>query len=198
MAFVFRPRRNVSLMGICRPALFVLAPAVALLLACGKQANSGAATAQGTANSYAIAGPRPTTSYRFVKPPIVVWARHRPNPGQNIEYYIIARVNKPIPKSRGRFKGDLQIDSSPSEAGPARYHTTSGRWCYYATYGSSNNAHGAPQLLKPQRDQRVTVTLYFNKRKYVDAHVTAHEAKADEVGYDHKDDKYLRRLGCLP
>lgn len=133
-------------------------------------------------------------AYRFTRTPIVVFTGADPAPKANINFYVFARLNRALPRGRAGVRADLRLDGSPSEAGIA----TASRHppCYRASYGNHNNAQGAPQLVHPKDGQRATLTLYFNKRRFVRTRIRLRHV--DAAGYDPVDARYLRRLGCTP
>ena len=167
---------------------------VCALLGCGDGSPAQTA-APGTTATTATAA-RQATSFRFVKAPVVVyWA----SAGRSAQWAIVVRLNKVLPTTPDRRpRADLRIDGNPSEAGPSRVGSRMGRTCYATSYGSENDVHGSPQLVKPRNGQRVTITLYFNKYKSVDVRASARRvAPLAAVNTREGIQPYLAQLGCI-
>jgi hypothetical protein len=167
------------------------------LAACSGSATPPDAT-QGTRTPTAprVSSAQQSTTFRFVEAPIAVYASEA---GHSAQWAIVVRLNKPLPTGQDRRpRADLRIDHNPSEAGPSRVGSRTGRACYVAAYSSENDKEGSPQLVKPRPGKRVTVTLYFNKHKSVDARVRPRHAKAlSAVNTREGIQPYLASLGCL-
>jgi hypothetical protein len=138
---------------------------------------------------------REPTTFRLVGRPVVVYYAA---PGHSAQWAVVARLNKALPSgSDHRPRADLRIDHEPSEARPSRVGSRNGRACYVASYGSENDKSAAPQLVKPHDGQRVTVTLYFNKRKFMN--IWSRAERRDSLGDVNSEQgiqPYLARLGC--
>jgi hypothetical protein len=167
---------------------------VCAFLGCG---DGGSPTQPERSNATATTAARQATSFRFVKAPVVVYYA---KPGYPAQWTIVVRLNKVLPRrSNRRPRGDLLTDGNPSEAGLSRVGSRKGRACYVTSYGSENDVHGSPHLVKPRDGQRVTITLYFNKRTLpVDIRVAARrKATLPEVNTFEGVQPYLAQLGCL-
>jgi hypothetical protein len=192
-------RRNVPAVprAVCLGAVSGLVAAL-LLAACSSGASSsGRAEGESATNSAAVVAARQVTSFRFVKAPVVAYYAEA---GYRAQWAIVVRLNKALPtRSDRRPRADLLIDGNPSEAGPSRVGSRKERACYGASYSSENDVQGSPQLVKPRNGQRVTVTLYFNKRKsVVDVRTSAHrEASLAGVNTHEGIRPYLAQLGCV-
>jgi hypothetical protein len=171
---------------------------VFLLAACSNDgSSSGGPEGSNTTTSAAAVVVRQSTSFRFAKAPVVAYYAAA---GYSAQWVIVARLNKVLPtKSDRRPRADFRIDHNPSEAGPSRVGSRKGgRACYVTSYSSENDVHGSPQLVKPRNGQRVTITLYFNKRKSVDVRASARRmASLPEVNTYEGIRPYLVQLGCL-
>jgi hypothetical protein len=172
--------------------------AVLLLAACSNDASSsGLSEGESTANSAVVVAARQPTSFRFAKAPVVAYYAAA---GTSAQWVIVARLNKVLPtKSDRRPRADFLIDRNPSEAGPSRVGSRKGRRaCYVTSYSSENDVHGSPQLVTPRDGQRVTITLYFNKRKsFVDVRVSARRVASLAAVNTHEGiQPYLAQLGC--
>jgi hypothetical protein len=163
--------------------------AIALILILG--AGSGAC-AHGLSPA---AAKREPTRFRFVGAPVVIFYSAA---GHDAQWAVVARLNKALPTgSDHRPRADLRIDHEPSDASPSRVGSRDGRACYVAGYGSENDEHGARQLLKPHNGQKVSITLYFNKRRFVSARSRAIRRRSlGDVNSAQGIRPYLRRLGC--
>lgn len=198
MAVLLRARRNVPVTR--RAAWWGAVPGLVvafLLAACSSGANSSdRAEDEEATNSAATVAARQATSFRFVKSPVVAYYAEA---GHSAQWTIVVRLNKALPtRPDRRPRADLRIDHNPSEAGPSRVGSRKGRACYAASYSSENDVQGSPQLVKPRRGQRVTVTLYFNKRKSVDILTSARRAVSlAEVNTHEGIQPYLAQLGCV-
>lgn len=157
--------------------------------------SSGSAGSSAT-TSAAVAASGRATSFRFVKAPVVAYYAAA---GHSAQWMIVARLNKALPtRSDRRPRADLRVDGNPSEAGPSRVGSRMGRACYVASYSSENDAQGSPQLVKPRSGQRVTITLYFNKRMSVDVRVSARRVASLAAVNTHEGiQPYLAQLGCV-
>jgi hypothetical protein len=138
---------------------------------------------------------RDPTTFRFVGAPAVVFYAAA---GHHAQWAVIARLNKALPTgSDGRPRADLRIDHEPSEAGASRVGSRNGRACYVASYSSENDEHGAPQLVDPHDKQKVSITLYFNKRKFVSTRSRAvRRGSLGDVNSAHGIQADLAKLGC--
>jgi hypothetical protein len=168
-----------------------------LLAACSNDANSsGRFGGESATTSAAVVAARQPTSFRFVKAPVVAYYAEAGSSGQ---WAIVVRLNKALPiRSDRRPRADLRIDRNPSEAGPSRVGSRKGRACYVASYSSENDVENSPQLVKPRNGQRVTVTLYFNKRKSVDVRTSARRAGSLAGVNTHEGiQPFLAQLGCV-
>jgi hypothetical protein len=167
---------------------------VFLLAACANDGSSSGRP-EGTTTA-AVVVARQATSFRFVEAPVVVYYAAA---DYSAQWTIVARLNKALPtKPDRRPRGDFLIDGNPSEAGPSRVGSRRGRACYVASYSSENDVQGSPQLVKPRNGQRVTITLYFNKRKSVDVRASARRmASLPEVNTYEGIRPYLAQLGCV-
>jgi hypothetical protein len=191
-------RRNVPVASraVCWGAVPGLIAAF-LLTACSSGASSsGRAEGESATNSAAVVAARQATSFRFVKAPV---AAYYAEAGHSAQWTIVVRLNKALPtRSDRRPRADLRIDRNPSEAGPSRVGSRKGRACYVASYSSENDVQGSPQLVKPRNGQRVTVTLYFNKRKSFDVRTSARRAASLAAVNTHEGIRpYLTQLGCV-
>jgi hypothetical protein len=66
-----------------------------------------------------------------------------------------------------------------------------------ASYSSENDEHGAPQLVDPHDKQKVSITLYFNKRKFVSTRSRAvRRGSLGDVNSAHGIQADLAKLGC--
>jgi hypothetical protein len=180
----------------------VLAAALALALGACASGNSREAAPSETATAPTGIPPAPpttssreSTTFRFVRPPVVVYA----NEGRSAQWAIVVRLNKALPTGANhRSRGDLRLDHEPSDSGASRVGSRVGRACYLANYSSENDKQGAPQLVSPHNGQRVTVTLYFNKRKTKDTRLHAkRRSKLADVNTREGVQEYLQQLGCL-
>jgi hypothetical protein len=170
---------------------------VLLLAACSGNAKAPDAR-QGTRTPTAprASDAQQSTAFRFVKAPIAIYAA---DAGHSAQWAIVVRVNTALPTGADRRpRADLRIDHNPSEAGPSRVGSRTGRACYVAAYSSENDKEGPPQLVKPRAGKRVTITLYFNKHKSIDASVRSRHAKVlSAVNTREGIQPYLASLGCL-
>ncbi len=191
-------RRNVPMAprAVCWGAVPGLVAAF-LLSACSSGASSSGQVEGGSAtNSAAAVAARQATSFRFVKAPVVAYYAEAGRSGQ---WAVVVRLNKALPtRSDRRPRADLRIDRNPSEAGPSRVGSRNGRACYVASYSGENDMESSPQLVKPRNGQRVTVSLYFNKRKSVDVRTSArHVASLAGVNTHEGIQPFLAQLGCV-
>lgn len=140
---------------------------------------------------------REHTTFRFAATPVVVFYAAK---GHAAQWAVVARLNKALPTGADhRPRADLRIDHEPSDARVSRVGSRNGRACYVANYSSENDQHGAPQLVKPEDGQKVTVTLYFNKRKFTTTRARANRRAAlGDVNSAQGLQPYLGELGCQP
>jgi hypothetical protein len=132
--------------------------------------------------------------YWFARPPTVVFASANPHPEANINFFVFARMNRPLPRDARGVKATFLLDGSSPYGAP----TTKSRHpaCYSAEIGAGDNPQVAPELVDPEDGQMVTVTLRFPGRDADKVTVAARKVGKGKAGCDSADAKYLRRLNC--
>lgn len=125
--------------------------------------------------------------YRFVKPPVVVYAHFRPFSRDNIGFATYARLNRKRPRN-----GNLLLNGLADMGEPYRESTK--RYCY-----SQRTSDDLPPDLRHPRlrnHQRVTVELTSRSgRTLAEAHVRVRRVKLAK--YD-RPETFARALGCIP
>jgi hypothetical protein len=171
----------------------IVLAACGILAACGDTAASNKRDAPSTP---AAAKPASASEYRFVKPPIVVYAGYEPDPANNFVFYVFARMNRPLPRNRTHgVRPNVLLDRVSSDG--KTLTSTKRPPCYFADIPSANAAPDAPQILHPRNGRPVTVEISLSRRVLASARVPARRVQPSKVGSGAAAERYLRRLGCL-
>jgi hypothetical protein len=157
----------------------VIVGAAGVLTACGSQ-HGPATVANGSA------------TYRFARPPVVVFASDKGPPGY---LWVFARMNRELPRNASGIGPTFTLDggSRPFAAPVTRSRQPT---CYATEIGAGDNPQAPQNVAAPHDGGRVTVTLRFPDHDGVSATVAAHGVPFSGVYSDRANAKYLRGLGC--
>ncbi|HEY4097046.1 MAG TPA: hypothetical protein VGM33_16105 [Baekduia sp.] len=162
---------------------------VALLASCGSQTASSADTAVAGSTAPGLVAHAPKrAAYRFVGKPIVLLANANPDPAHNLQFTVLVRLDRALPRAVNGSRSLLQLDDTPG----APFAASSHPHCYLATISSDMPLPGSP-LRKVKDGTHVVVAV---RRHHVDL-TTANVAVRHVDGID---DSFaapsVRKLGC--
>jgi hypothetical protein len=158
--------------------------AAASLLACGSQGDPAGVAPTVTNGS---------ATYRFARPPVVIFASDKGPPGY---LWVFARMNRELPRDAGGgLEPTFTLDrgSRPIAAPVTRSQQPA---CYAAEISAGDNPRAPQNVAAPHDGGRVTVTLRFPGHDGASATVAAHGVPFSGVYSDRANAHYLRDLGC--
>jgi len=161
----------------------------AVWASCGSQATSSADTGVATSTaSRDVAHATKSVVYRFVGKPIVLLAKANPDTAHNLQFTVLVRLDRTLPRVVNGSRSLLQLEDTPGAPVAISTHPH----CYEATISSDMTLPGSP-LRKAKDGVRVVVAI----RRH---HVNLTTAKVVVRSVDGIDDSfaapYVRRLGC--
>jgi hypothetical protein len=162
------------------------------LLAAALVGAAGVLAACGSQHGPATVATRPAT-YRFARPPVVVFASDKGPPGY---LWVFARMNRELPRdAHGGLEPTFTLDggSRPFAAPVTRSRQPT---CYATEIGAGDNPRAPQNVADPHDGGRVTVTLRFPGHDGVSATVAAHGVPFSAVYSDRANAHYLLGLGC--
>jgi hypothetical protein len=132
------------------------------------------------------------SEFRFVRPPVVIFAGVRPDPQTNIRFDTFVRLNRPLPRDRRGTRAVILLDDRVDLAPPTPEDKRK------ACFSEESGEDRAPQLRMPRDGQLVTVTIQLlrPRREVARAEVRARRVTLSDYSNNTKRQRFPRELGC--
>lgn len=166
-------------------------------LACGDDppVKSDVATRAQTMNASSTQPHSSSPSYRFVKPPIIVYTAvppNQPDSSGGFDYEVAFRLDRAIPVGKRGIRGEVLLEEQSNLIKLFRVSRRNN--CYTATFSSREGSAAA--LMQPVAGQRLRVVLRVKGQTADRDKVTATRGSYSLVNNERRQRERYRKLGC--